>query len=370
MRVTDALLPLIAREFAVTVGAAAATVAAFTVAYGICQGFCGAIGDRRGKYQVIAATTIVAAVVTALSAASPSIGLLTTARFLTGAATAAIIPLSIAWIGDVVRYEQRQAVLAQFLTGTLTGFAFGQAAGGYLGAELGWRGALLVLSGIYVAAALALIWELRTNPVARTFRPAKHATVADTIRQSIALLQRPWVRVVVTTVFLEGMAMYAAFAYIGADLHQRFQIGFGTIGLILAAFGIGGIIYALTARHLVPQLGERGLVSLGGVTVAVAYLSLALAPTLAIVPVSMVLIGLGFYMLHNTLQTNATQMVPEARGAAVSLFALSLFLGQAIGVAAAAPVIDFAGPIPVYVTAALALPAIAFWYQGRLKWRG
>jgi MFS transporter, YNFM family, putative membrane transport protein len=44
-------------------------------------------------------------------------------------------------------------------------------------------------------------------------------------------------------------------------------------------------------------------------------------------------IGLGFYMLHNTLQVNATQMAPEARGLAVSLFAFFLFTGQSLGVA-------------------------------------
>ena len=50
------------------------------------------------------------------------------------------------------------------------------------------------------------------------------------------------------------------------------------------------------------------------------------------------LIGLGFYMFHNTLQTNATQMAPEARGLAMSLFAFTLFVSQSIGVAVAAPV--------------------------------
>ena len=45
-------------------------------------------------------------------------------------------------------------------------------------------------------------------------------------------------------------------------------------------------------------------------------------------------------MLHNTLQTNATQMSPEARGTAVGLFSAALYLGQTAGVAAAAPVID------------------------------
>ena len=31
--------------------------------------------------------------------------------------------------------------------------------------------------------------------------------------------------------------------------------------------------------------------------------------------------GMGLYMMHNTLQVNATQMAPDARGAAVALFA-------------------------------------------------
>ena len=34
---------------------------------------------------------------------------------------------------------------------------------------------------------------------------------------------------------------------------------------------------------------------------------------------SMVL-GFGFYLLHNTLQTNATQMTPQARGTAIGIF--------------------------------------------------
>lgn len=260
-------------------------------------------------------------------------------------------------------------MLAQFLTGTLSGFTFGQAAGGFLGAEFGWRGALIALSAIYLLAAAALCRELTTNPRVRERYSSGHSTIGETIGQSIGLLKRPWVRVVVVTVFFEGMAMYAAFAFIGADLHQRFGIGFGTVGLTLAAFGIGGLIYAASARVLVPRLGEGGLAGIGGAIIAFAYLVLAATPVLITVPFIMVLIGLGFYMLHNTLQTNATQMAPEARGAAVSLFALALFLGQAVGVALAAPVIDTVGAAPVYITAALTLPVIAFWFRAQLKQR-
>ena len=49
------------------------------------------------------------------------------------------------------------------------------------------------------------------------------------------------------------------------------------------------------------------------------------------------LIGSGFYMLHATMQANATQMSTDARGLAVSIFATALFIGHSIG-GAMAPV--------------------------------
>jgi predicted MFS family arabinose efflux permease len=44
-----------------------------------------------------------------------------------------------------------------------------------------------------------------------------------------------------------------------------------------------------------------------------------------------VVLGFGFMMLHNTLQTIATELAPEARGSAIALFAFSFFVGQGLG---------------------------------------
>ena len=41
--------------------------------------------------------------------------------------------------------------------------------------------------------------------------------------------------------------------------------------------------------------------------------------------------GFGFYMMHNTLQTQATELAPRARGSTFALFSASMFLGQGIG---------------------------------------
>jgi predicted MFS family arabinose efflux permease len=46
---------------------------------------------------------------------------------------------------------------------------------------------------------------------------------------------------------------------------------------------------------------------------------------------SMVVFGFGFFLLHNSVQTEVTELAPTARASAFSLHAFSFFLGQAIG---------------------------------------
>jgi predicted MFS family arabinose efflux permease len=100
-----------------------------------------------------------------------------------------------------------------------------------------------------------------------------------------------------------------------------------------------------------------------------AYLALALAPAWWIAPLAVMAIGLGFYMLHNTLQTNATQMSPQARGTAVAIFSSALYLGQSLGVAAGSLLIDRAGAPAIFIVAALALPLLGVWFAAQLRGR-
>ena len=86
-------------------------------------------------------------------------------------------------------------------------------------------------------------------------------------------------------------------------------------------------------------------------------------------PIAVTAIGLGFYMFHNTLQTIATQMTPQARGTAVSIFSSALYLGQTAGVAIGALVIDRAGAAPVFLGTAIAFPVLAVWFAYELRRR-
>jgi predicted MFS family arabinose efflux permease len=72
-----------------------------------------------------------------------------------------------------------------------------------------------------------------------------------------------------------------------------------------------------------------------------------------------VVVGVGLYMLHNTLQVHATQMAPQARGAAVAVFACFLFTGQSLGVWLGSLGVDDVGAVPMFLVSAAGLPLLA-----------
>ena len=368
VRVTDSLLPQIAADLNVSVGATSIVVTAYLLAHGSVQLVIGPIGDRFGKYLCV---SIAAAGSTAMVVAcglAPSLPVLVAARLACGLATGWIIPFALAFVGDVIPYERRQQVIGRFLSGQILGQLFGQAAGGVLGDYFGWRNVFFILAALLAAATLGLFYELWRNPITHANATPQHRG-RGFIADYSAVLRSPWARAVIAIAFIEAAAMFGAFTYVGADLHLRFGVGFTLVGLFVGAFAIGGLIYSLSVRALVNRFGQTGLAAGGGALLALAYLTLAFEPHYWMAPAAILTIGLGFYMLHNTLQTNATQMTPQARGTAVAIFSASLYLGQTAGVAAGGVVFDRFTAVPVFLIAAAVLLALALWFARQLKRR-
>ena len=80
-------------------------------------------------------------------------------------------------------------------------------------------------------------------------------------------------------------------------------------------------------------------------------------------------LGLGYYMMHNPLQVNATQMAPDRRGAAVSAFAACFFLGQSAGVSLGGLSVDTIGASHFMALGALGLLAVSAVFVALLRRR-
>nr|WP_217346229.1 MFS transporter [Noviherbaspirillum sp. L7-7A]MBV0880625.1 MFS transporter [Noviherbaspirillum sp. L7-7A] len=356
LRLTDAQLPRLAADFGVSLASASDVITCFSVAYGISQLFFGPLGDRFGKYLVIAWASACCAMTALLCAIAPNFPLLLAARFLAGATAAALIPLSMAWIGDVIAYEDRQPVLARFLIGQILGVSAGVFVGGMAADYLNWRIPFFGIAMGFVLISLKLFSLNRRLPEhARQTVQGEGAAGRRMMREFSQVLSGKWARIVLATVFLEGLFLYGAFAFIATHVHVVHGLPLSKAGLLVMLFGFGGVLFATAARTLVRRLGEAGLTLWGGMIASLSLLGIGIGPHWIWALPGCFFAGVGFYMLHNTLQINATQMAPERRGAAVSAFASCFFIGQSAGVGMAGLLADYSSTTTVLILGAVGL---------------
>ena len=179
-----------------------------------------------------------------------------------------------------------------------------------------------------------LLWINRHLPLAaKKTSLAQGSALKRMVSEFSQVLSVPWAKVVLLTVCAEGASIFGSFAFMVTHLHQVHGIPLATAGQVVMLFGLGGLLFTVSAYYLVHRLGEIGLCRWGGLLVAGSFAAVALSTNWWwAIPASFVS-GMGFYMLHNTLQINATQMAPERRGAAVAAFAAAYFIGQSAGIA-------------------------------------
>lgn len=365
IRLCDGLIPRLANDFAITPGRAGAVVIWFAVAYGLMQLVFGPLADRYGKARVMGVAVNACALMAGACALASSFEALVWLRMAWGVAAAGVIPLAMAWIGDVVPFEERQPVLARLLLGTLSGMMAGQLAGGlFADTAAGWRGAFLANGLGYLVVGTLMVRRLQPGKPA-----APGAASNGLVGQFANVLREPWSRWVMMAAVAEGVFLLGPLAYLPTYLHQRFGVALSGATALVALFAVGGLLYALLARQLVRSLGQRRMVQIGGLLMGAGFLAWWLSPVAwSAAPVALIA-GFGTYLYHNTLQTHATQMAPAARGSSMALFACSLFMGQALGTALAGWAHDHLGAAPAMIASAVVLPAAGLVFAWRLRRR-
>ena len=332
MRMCDPMLLQWSADFGVSPGQASHVIAAFSIAYGVMQLIYGPLGQRWGGLLLITWAAGISAVLSVLTALSTGLDALMLARTAMGAVAAGIIPLSMAWIGDQVAYDSRQQTLARLMSATVTGLMAGQWFGGFAAQYLGWRWAFAALASLF-ALSFVLLWKsdmYRSAERSKTLQTS--ASTGHYLLISLSLFRIARVQSVLTLTFLEGALAFGGLVFVPSLLIQDFGLTSSSAGAAMLLYGVGGLMYSQFAKHWIRWLGEGGLAVTGGLCIAAGLVLLLVSPVVYGALLACLVTGLGFYMLHNVLQTQATQMAPSHRSTAVTLFASVLFLGQSSGV--------------------------------------
>ena len=331
MRMADPMLASWAHDFSTTAGQASHVIAGFATAYGVMQWVYGPLGMRIAKAQLVTWAAALSACLSVFTALAANLDLLMLARCAMGAVAAGIIPMCMALIGDQVPYEQRQTTLARLMTGTVTGLMAGQWLGGFASEYMSWRWAFAMLGVLFATAA----WLLFRSGLYRAPNtvPVMALPWSEQMSHLQLILKKRQVQLVLFLTLLEGGLAFGGMVFVPSVLMRDYQLNAATAGSIMLLYGLGGLGYTHFAKRWIHAVGEAGLARLGGGLIGLGLCVLLVGQQTLVAMLGCGITGMGLYMLHNVLQTQATQMAPEDRSTALTLFASVLFLGQSLGVA-------------------------------------
>lgn len=367
VRILDPMVPAVAREFMADPQAVALLATAFSLPYAIGQPILGPLGDALGKARVIQGCLLVLAVALALCALAPNLDTLYVARVLSGLAAGGIIPLSFALVGDRFSLADRQVALSRVLSAILLGGFAGGIIAGLIGSTLGWRAVLWLIAATSLATFLATLSSLRPRQGAERTK----FTLAGAKAGYRQVFRNPRAVVCYAAVFIEGVVLYGMLPYLAVILEERNAGSVREAGFVIAGFGLGGVLFTLmVARLLAICGGQMNMIRWGGVVVAAALVLVAFGPGWPAKAFAFVVVGIGFYMIHNSLQVQATELAPDARGAAVALHAFFFFLGHAAGPVVFGAMKTGIGTEPTILISAVLMGLLGFLTAGLLELRG
>jgi predicted MFS family arabinose efflux permease len=326
-RITDPVLPQIARDLNVDVNSAALLATAFALPWVIAQPVFGPLGDLVGKTRVIRVNLFILLVSTLAGAFATSFALLFAARIAAGIATAGVMPVGFALSGDLTPPGQRQVGIGRIVAASMSGQVLGAVLAGLLGDFVGWRGVFIGAGcGIAFAAVVVLV-GLRGV----TEHRVGTASLAAVLANYRTIFANPLAKICFSAVFFEGIAVQGIMPYIAPLLVETGEGRAMIAGFIIAGFAIGGVAYSLLVPVFVVRLAPRQIMIGGAALAAAALVTVGVTPAWPVQMLALTMLGFGFYMLHNCIQVQMLELAPGARGSSVAMHASSFFMGQALG---------------------------------------
>ena len=326
-RALDPVIPQIAADFMVEVSTAALLSSVFAFPYALVQPALGTIGDFFGKTRLMNWCVLIVALSALACAVATSFSFLVAMRVAAGIVAGGVFPIGMALIGDLVPINQRQVSIARLLAVGLTGNLLGATLSGVIGDLLGWRGVFGILGLFGLVVTMIAFFAFRgvaTPPSA----PFHRAAVMANFRSIFA---DPRAKVCFGAVFLEAIFIHGLFPYVALLLLATGETKASVAGLLIAAFAVGGVAYSFMIPFLIGRVPERRLMIIGGAVAASGLILVALHfPWYWQVAIYFGF-GLGFYLLHSSIQVHVTELSQTARGAAASLHSCFFYLGQAVG---------------------------------------
>ena len=364
LRLIDPVVPEVARDLSTSPEAVALLSTAFLVTYALTQPFVGAIADAFGKVRVIKICSAALAVMLVIMAVAPSIEVLYAARIFGGAFGGGVFTVALSIVGDRVAADQRQVALSKLIMASQSAQLFGVIAAAFIASYLGWRAAVWAAAVVAIGAALMLERNLHPRPDAKRY-PFNLRRIRGMLSR---LFRGPRTQTCYAGVLFDGMAVMGIVPFVAVLLERTGEGGLRESGFVISGLAIGGLLYTFTVSRVLPLVGGMfNMLRFGGALSALGMAGIAHGGVWPLQMALFVLTGLGFFMLHGSLQAQATDVDPELRGTSVSMHSCFFTLGTAIGPALYAVGINTIGAKTSILIGGLGILVVGLFTAARLE---
>jgi predicted MFS family arabinose efflux permease len=357
--ITPLLVPA-ADEFDVSLGTVTLALTAYLLMFGLMQPIYGNYSDSVGRIRVMRIGLVGAAVANLVAAAAPNVATLVLARGAAGAFAAALLPVTVAYLGDRVPAERRQRAMAGLMTISALGVGAGTIGGGLLADVVSWRLALgvVAVSGLVFAALYARLPET----VVASGRSLSLSRLSQAMRGG-------WFPFLVVFAFVEGGPMVGFYNFFNAALQVEGNAAVVT-GLVTSSYGAGAVAGGLLVRSFHDRIPSAAMFGGGLALLLAGYLAAAQSQSITNILTASVLAGMSLSVAQSTLQDWTIGAAPvSVRGTATALVACAVFTGGAVstlvvsGLAAAGEFRTL-----FVVAAAVTLPVLVVGTVARARW--
>ena len=313
-----AIIPNVAGGLDASVTQVAAAITAYMVPFAVLQLFSGTVAERLGPRRVVRAGYIGFGAAALGCALAPEIWSFLAARAVMGASNAFLSPILLAALSEVVAPAVLGRTVGTFAAAQTAGLTFAPILGGVLG-EINWRFAFVLV------AVVSGILALPRQTLGAAERPSP-----DAPRASLRALLNRWIALLATQAALG----YLGFTAIGFVLvlvaAEEFALGSSARGLLVAGYGIGGILFGRYAGSVVDRIGRPSAAFAGAVACTAGVTGLIFAPNVWAFALVYFAIGCASTFVWAGLNTIAVESFPENRAGATSAYSAFKFAGVAI----------------------------------------
>ncbi|MER5352277.1 Cmx/CmrA family chloramphenicol efflux MFS transporter [Kitasatospora sp. NPDC002551] len=348
------LLPAIASDLGVTLGAAGTLTSAFAIGMVVGAPLTAVLARALPRrWSLLGALLLFTAAHTA-GAAAPNLPLLLATRVVAALAAAGFLAVALTTAAALVPADRKGRALAVLLSGTTVATVAGVPAGAALGSALGWRAVFWAVAALCLPAALGVLTGVPAG------RPPRDAADRPTVRTELARLSSPRLLTVMLLAALVNAATFTGLTYLAPVVTGTAGLDASWVPVTLVLFGAGsfaGVTAAgrLSDRHPVPVLATGGALLLAGWP-ALALLATRPAALLALV----FALGALSFAVGGTLITRVLYAAAGAPTLAGACATAALNLGAAAGPLAGARALTTpAGDLgPVWLAALLTALAL------------